>query len=57
MTLTHRSYDMTDPNDTPVRYSTCDIPGCKGRREILIMEAAMRCVCRKCFRQMEGATS
>lgn len=50
MTPTHRSHDMTDK---PV---ACDIPGCGRRREILIMENAMRCVCRRCFKQMEGAT-
>ena len=47
MTPTHRSHDMTD------KPGACDIPG---YREILIMEDAMRCVCRRCFKQMEGAT-
>lgn len=32
---------------------TCDVPGCNGPREILLMEDAMRCVCRKCHKQME----
>ena len=46
MITTHKSHDKP---------ATCDIPGCNGRREILIIEDEMRCVCRKCFRQMEGA--
>lgn len=34
---------------------TCDMPGCKGKRQILLMEPAMRCVCRRCWRRLEAA--
>ena len=34
------------------RPTACDMPGCTGPRQILLMEDAMRCVCRKCWRRM-----
>ena len=30
----------------------CDMPDCTGPRQILLMEPAMRCICRRCWRMM-----
>lgn len=38
------------------RPTTCDMPGCTGPRQILLMEDAMRCVCRNCWRRMTRPT-
>jgi len=38
-----KGFDMT----------VCDMPRCNGPRQILLLEPAMRCVCRKCWRDMQ----
>ena len=46
------SQHLHGDGDAPWSASTCDMPDCTGPRQILLMEPAMRCICRRCWRMM-----